>query len=70
MCDVKGCWRLPYAEVYPMDDTWSYLCKKHFEEDLVRYGDKHGYYILNPLERIMAIFSYLKLKWMKKKSLK
>lgn len=51
-CDKAGCRGIPYAEVYPMDGTWSFLCKKHFDEDFAKYGNKYGWCILSLFERI------------------
>ena len=55
MCDVEGCNRLPYAEVYPMDSTWSYLCKKHYKEEYKKHGNEYGWYELTLFERIKLL---------------
>jgi hypothetical protein len=56
-CDVKGCKRKPYAEVYPMNGHWSYLCKKHYKLEYEKHGDEYGWYILTLWERIELFFS-------------
>lgn len=54
-CDVKGCHRLAYVEVYPMNGAWNYLCKKHYREEYKKYGNKHGWYELSMLEKILVV---------------
>lgn len=61
MCDVviddKKCHRLPYAEVYNLEEnTWCYVCKKHYNELYNRYGDERGWFILPKKEKLFAIF--------------
>ena len=70
MCDVKGCWRIPYAEVYKptktvkkngkidyITGTWNYLCKKHYKIEYAKYSNKYGWYELKKLERVKAIWN-------------
>ena len=48
VCDFKGiCVNKAYQEVYPMlfkkkhtNDGWSYLCRKHFEQEQRRFNGK------------------------------
>lgn len=69
MCDVKGCWRIPYAEVYKptktvkkngkleyIMGTWNYLCKKHYKEEYAKHGDEYGWLELDIPDRIRAIY--------------
>jgi len=64
MCDVVGCHGIPYAEVYKFENhTWSYLCKKHYEEEYIIHGNKYGWYELTKRERLIAIFDSIKLWW-------
>jgi len=68
MCDVKGCIRPPYAEIYNVSKpTWSFLCKKHYyeERDKVIVGKLavFGFCELSLSERIRFfhwVFSYIK----------
>ncbi len=49
LCDYEGkCKNLAYREVYPYlgekkHEGWSYLCKKHFEQEKKRIGKKLVY---------------------------
>lgn len=56
-CDVKGCRGIPYAEVYQMNGSWSYLCKKHFKSEHEKHGGEYGWYILTKWETIKALFN-------------
>lgn len=56
-CDWHGtCKREPYAEVYVVGDSWSYLCKFHYYWDRIRRffwrrRQNIGYYVLTKEER-------------------
>jgi hypothetical protein len=57
-CDYHGtCKRIPYAEVFPMNGKWSYLCKEHYHQEREKHGEEYSWYILSPYERIIT---YLK----------
>lgn len=50
LCDYKGkCKNLAYKEVYPdlgkkkKNSGWSYLCRKHFKQELKRFKGKLVY---------------------------
>jgi hypothetical protein len=67
MCDVKGCIRPPYAEIYRREPFWSFLCKKHYyeERDKVLTGKLtvFGFCELSLSERIRffyCVFHYIK----------
>jgi hypothetical protein len=69
MCDIKGCWKTPYCEIFTFSTrktmgSWSYLCYKHFCVEFKRWGLKRGYYILKWYERIFATFSEFRLKYL------
>lgn len=54
-CDVKGCRKHPYVEVFKTNHSWSYLCKKHYEEEYKKHGNKFGWYELTTKERIFLL---------------
>jgi hypothetical protein len=37
-CDWPNCNSLPYVEVYPYGDSWSYLCRTHFYLERFEYA--------------------------------
>ena len=48
LCDWKDCTNLAYREVYPKlmgkkGGGWCYLCRKHFEAEKKRLGNKLVY---------------------------
>ena len=48
LCDYQGkCLNKAYKEVYRLilngDSSWSYLCKKHFEQEKKRFKGKLTY---------------------------
>jgi len=51
ICDYKGtCTNIAYREVYPMllkgkekKEGWSYLCRKHFEQEKKKFKGKLPY---------------------------
>ena len=51
---------MPYAEVFPMNGYWNYLCKKHYRQEYKKHGDEYGWYELTILERIKT---FLTPKW-------
>lgn len=55
VCDVKGCHRLAYVEVFPINGTWSYLCKKHYKEEYKKYGDKYRWCELSTWEKFLIV---------------
>jgi hypothetical protein len=60
MCDIKGCYRIPYAEAYIINKhKWLYLCKKHYTLLYKKHKDKYAWYELTLKERIKAIFDSL-----------
>jgi len=59
-CDVQGCKRIPYAEVYPMNGSWSYLCKKHYKEEYKKHKDEYGWYAITLWEQIRTLLNLYK----------
>ena len=59
-CDYKDCRGIPYAEVFPMNGHWNYLCKKHYIQEYKIHGDEYGWYELTLKEKILA---FLTPKW-------
>lgn len=65
VCDVKGCHRPAYVEVYPAgkaerkhgitNGTWSYLCKKHYKEEYKKHGDNYGWCELSTWEKFLIV---------------
>ncbi|MEK6927058.1 MAG: hypothetical protein AABX11_01360 [Nanoarchaeota archaeon] len=55
LCDYHGeCRNLAYCEVYPSltdkklkDKGWSYLCRRHFNQERKRYKNKLVYCSIN-----------------------
>jgi len=45
LCDFEGkCKNKAFKEVYPpRKSTWSYLCRKHFEQEKKKFKGKLGY---------------------------
>lgn len=43
-CNVEGCNRKPYMELFDMDNsTWSYVCYWHYIKDRLKKKKNHGY---------------------------
>lgn len=59
-CDFKNCRRPAHVEVYPMNGTWNYLCKKHYKEEYKKHGDEYGWYELTKWEKIV---SFIRPQW-------
>ena len=47
-CDIFGCTRKPYMEMYDLKEhSWSYLCFWHYIKDRLKRNDNHGYCRVN-----------------------
>lgn len=56
-CDCKKCRRPAYAEVYPGNASWSYLCKKHYKEEYKKHGNKYMWCELSIWERVKVFLT-------------
>lgn len=59
-CDVKGCHRPACVEVFPLNGTWSYLCKKHYKKEYEEHRDNYGWYKLSIAEKILVVIRVYK----------
>lgn len=58
LCDVEGCTRMAYAELYRLKDGWMYVCKSHYTQKINKRTGKPkepdlGFCLLRPKERYL-----------------